>query len=95
MRIGDTPGSLVDDAAAAAMEACEATLEAGDASLDYVIVLVGATGTPADEDECTSAGSGFDTTERFAVELMQHAIMALKAHGVNAQVATLRGGPAS
>jgi hypothetical protein len=81
------PGSVVERAADAAIKAAEALLEAEDAELKQMIVLVYADGAPPGELDCVSAGHGYDDGRELLADIFAHFSGAAKAMGLEVKLA--------
>src|SRR6185369_13152776 len=89
------PRNLVERAGDAALEAVDATLAAGGAELDHVLVILHATGVPAGEQDVCECGSGFENPRDLLAELLTYAIQVGRELGVDVRLHPLLGGPLS
>ena len=87
-----TPRSLVEDAAALAMERARIELDYGGARLKQMVVLIYAENVPEGQLDCTTAAEGVEDGEELLGVVFSHFAGAAKAMGTEVKIAPLGRG---
>jgi hypothetical protein len=86
----EEPRNLVEDAIWAGVRAVEAQLQAADARLVNVFVLVRADGVPSGEPDTGTGGDGFEDAKDLVSHLAVHFIAAAESVGLQVQLIPMK-----